>query len=57
MFGICNLAILQSKRQVDAHLALSTSLQGVVIWSDHGVSDVNVANSLVGVEEVELTKL
>lgn len=57
MSGIGHLAVLEVKRQVYAHLALSSSLQRVVVRSDHGVAQVDMADSLVGVEKVEFAEV
>ena len=57
MSGIGHLAVLEFERQVYAHLALSSSLQRVMVRSDHGVAQVDLADSLVRVEKVELAEV
>lgn len=57
MLSVGDMAILESERNVDVDLTLSTSFQSIMIWSDNRVTQVNMAHSLVGVEEVQFTEL
>lgn len=50
--SVGHLSVLQSERQVNVHLALSAALESVVVRPNHGVSEVDVAHSLIRVEEV-----
>lgn len=57
MSGVGHLAVLEVERQVYAHLALSSSLKRVMVRSDNGVAQVDMADSLVRVEKVEFAEV
>lgn len=57
MLSVCDVSVLDVKWNVDVDLALPAALERVVVGADDRVAEVDVADALVGVEEVELAEL